>query len=138
MVLNAFNGWYRFLAALLRVVAENVVTDSQTDRQTDSNPRCACAPRVNELIHVVRPGYHAYCDVGTFVVFAHQAHYLKCHVHTCVYTNVYMYLKEHLVNDTANGSVQQLILRLEFNYLIWNIFIICRSTIPSELCVFIC
>ena len=27
--------WYRFLAALLRVVAENVVTDRRTDRQTD-------------------------------------------------------------------------------------------------------
>ena len=48
--------WYRFLAALLHVVAENVVTDRWMDRQTDGqtdlqtkycNPRCACAPRVN-------------------------------------------------------------------------------------------
>ena len=27
----------------------------------------------NKLIHVVRPGYCAYCDVSTFAVFVHQA-----------------------------------------------------------------
>ena len=27
----------------------------------------------NVLIHAVMPGYHVYCDVGVFVVFAHQA-----------------------------------------------------------------
>ena len=48
---------YRYFVPPLRVEAENVVTDRQTDRQTDRltdirdkyrNPRCACAPRVNE------------------------------------------------------------------------------------------
>ena len=36
--------WCRFLAGLLRVVAENVVTDTHTDTQTNS----ACAPMVIE------------------------------------------------------------------------------------------
>ena len=31
----------------------------------------------NELIHAVRPGYHVYWDVSTFVVFADQA--TTCH-----------------------------------------------------------
>ena len=40
--------WTRWCCGLLRVVAENVVTDRQMDRQTKyCNPRCACTLRAN-------------------------------------------------------------------------------------------
>ena len=58
----------------------------------------------------------------------------KIHVHTCMYT--YMYLKKHLVSDAASVSVQQLILFLlyiEFNDLISIIFIISPNTMLPEL-----
>ena len=54
LVLNPFVSLFGLF--LLRVVAENMVTDRHTDRHTDRqtdtqtkdcNPRCACAPRVN-------------------------------------------------------------------------------------------
>ena len=42
--------YYCYLADFLHVVTENVVTDGRTEtylRTKDSNPRCACATRVN-------------------------------------------------------------------------------------------
>ena len=42
---------YRYFVPSLRVEAQNVVTDRQTDNRHTGpvrNPRCACAPRVND------------------------------------------------------------------------------------------
>ena len=62
-------------AALLHVVAENVVIDRRTDRRTDlqtkyCNPRCACAPRVNYVplpCTLIVPLYMQSIQVGTTI-----------------------------------------------------------------------